>query len=413
MSALTKEDKKKHLQTIFLTVLLDMVGVGILIPIIPYLFDTVSSYYILPSYISPENRYIWQGLALAIYPLFQFVCAPLLGEVSDHYGRKKILNLCLAGTVFGNALTAIAIMTGNFWLFLLGRAIDGATGGNISIAMASIADVSEPNEKAKNFGMIGAAFGLGFIIGPALGGIISKYFGYAMPFWFSAVLGLINILCVYLFIKETNVHVKEVGFKLHPLQAMQNVIDGFKMPSLRTIFLINLIYASAFAFYTSFAGVYLKERFALDLAHVGYYFAWTGVCIALAQGFFIKKVFAKYKDTHILIVALCMFAIVISIMIASHNFLINIILSPLFALSIGLSNSAISAITSKKADPKIQGRIIGIGASLQALAGTLPQFLAGFVASFFGYIAPLYVTGVLIVIATIYSLKLRQEDLIS
>ena len=192
----SSQNNSRHLQVIFFTLMLDMIGVGILIPIIPYIFDPKSPYYLLNGF-DPSHTYVWQGLALALYPLCQFFFAPILGELSDLYGRKKLLLLSLAGTLIGHMMTGFAILTGNIWIFLLGRAIDGATAGNIAIAMASIADVSREEDKAKNFGMVGAAFGVGFILGPALGGIIASNYGYASPFWFSTLLGLINVICIY------------------------------------------------------------------------------------------------------------------------------------------------------------------------------------------------------------------------
>ena len=402
---ITPNKNKRHLKIIFFTVLMDMIGVGILIPIIPYLFDINSQYNIISgsSFINSSNSLFWQGFTLAVYPLFQFLFAPILGELSDHYGRKRILILCLIGTLIGNLLTAVAILNHNFELFIIGRIIDGITAGNISIAMASIADVSEDKDKAKNFGMIGAAFGIGFIVGPAIGGILSKHFGVHTPFLFSSTLGLINIILVTYFLRETLAKkissISEKTFKLHPYTAIKNIVIGFKMPQLRIIFTANLLWVSAFAFYTSFIGVYLKNRFGFELDQVGYYFAYIGICIAINQGILVRYVFQKFEDVKILKSCLIVFSFIISIFIFSHSLLVNLLLIPIFTVCIGLSNAAISAMTSKRAGPEIQGRIIGISSSLQALGGTLPQFTAGLLAVSFGYTAPLYGAIILALLA--------------
>ena len=397
---------KSHLKIVFLTVMLDMIGVGILIPIIPYLFDINSPYSIISnsSFINSDNALFWQGLTLAAYPLFQFIFAPILGEISDHYGRKKILILCLIGTLLGNILTAAAILNHSFILFIIGRIIDGITAGNISIAMASIADVSEDKDKAKNFGMIGAAFGIGFIIGPAIGGIMSKYFGVHTPFLLSALLGIINITLVSIFIKETlkNINTK---FKLHVFNAFKNIVSGFKLPQLRNIFTINLLWVSAFAFYTSFSGVYLKDRFNFDLDQVGYYFAFIGICIAINQAVVVRFVFNKFPDIKIIRAALMTFSCIIIVFIISKSLIINLLLIPIFTTCISLINSGISATTSKKANAQIQGRIIGISSSLQALGGTAPQFIAGMLAVSFGYVAPLYATFSLVLLALWFTFR--------
>ncbi len=397
---------KKHLTIIFCTVLLDMIGIGILIPIIPYLFDTKSIYSIIPAYINPNNSYLWQGIVLAIFPMFQFIMAPILGEISDHYGRKKILIFCVIGTLIGYVMTAYSIFTHNFIWFVLGRIIDGISGGNISIAMASIADVSDNKDKARNFGIIGAAFGIGFVIGPAIGGILAANFNAAAPFIFAGLLSVINILAISYFVKETREKSKDSNFKLHPSQAINNVISGFKIKELRNIFTVQMLYTSGFAFYTAFAGVYMKERFGFGLDQIGYYFAFIGICIGLTQGFIVPRVFnKKWSDAKILYTSLFIFSTVILVYIFSYNLYLNLILVPIFTVCIGLANTAISAITSKKAGAKTQGRTIGISSGIQALSGTAPQFLAGLSATYFVYYAPFFGTLILVLLATYFATK--------
>jgi DHA1 family tetracycline resistance protein-like MFS transporter len=375
-----------------------MIGVGILIPIIPYLFDTNSVYNILPSFLDNSYSYLWQGIALAVYPLCQFFMTPILGEISDHFGRKKILLFCIVGTFIGYLLTAYSILAHSLSWFLIGRAIDGISGGNISIAMASIADVSKPEEKARNFGLIGAAFGIGFVVGPALGGVIATTFNASAPFYFAAFLSVINFLAVFYFIRETVAKAVGKVFKLNISQSVRNVITGFKMKEMRNIFTIQMLYTSSFAFYTSFAGVYMKERFGFSLGDIGYYFALVGICIALTQGLVVPRVFnKKLKDVEILFRALIVFALVILVFIFNTYLIINLLFVPVFTVAIGLANTAIGAISSKKAPPNIQGRIIGINSSIQAIAGTIPQFLAGIAATYLVYYAPLIATVILVV----------------
>ncbi len=397
---------KKHLTIIFITVMLDMVGIGILIPIIPYLFDVNSIYNILPNYVDKNNSYFLQGITLAIFPFFQFIMAPILGEISDHYGRKKILMFCVAGTLFGYILTAYSIFTHNFLFFIIGRIIDGISGGNISIAMASIADVSEDKDKARNFGLIGAAFGVGFVIGPALGGVIASNFNAYAPFLFASLLSFVNIFAINYFIRETRSKNMDPNFKLHPSQAIKNVISGFKMKELRNIFTVQMLYTSAFAFYTAFAGVYMKERFGFGLDYIGYYFALIGIFIGITQALIVPKVFnKKYSDKEILTTALSIFSVIILIYIFSHNLYLNLLLVPVFTICIGLTNTAIGAITSKKANKDTQGRTIGISSGIQALSGTAPQFLAGALAAYFTYYTPFIATFVLVLFAVYFTVR--------
>ena len=405
---LDKTQKSRHIKVIFFTLLLDMIGVGILIPIIPYIFDPASHYYLLGNY-NVSQAYLWQGIAMAVFPICQFFFAPMLGELSDVYGRKRVIIVSLFGTMIGFVLTAIAILHGNIWLFLLGRAIDGATAGNISTAMASISDVTEEKDRAKNFGMIGAAFGLGFIIGPALGGILAKAFTYATPFYFSALLSLLDIVMVYIFMQETlssySFETKKSttysNVSLHPLAGAHNVIKAFKDKLLRNIFIITFIFNAGFAFYTTFAGVYMKERFHLDLDHTGYYFAYVGVFIVIAQAIGVRKIMKVWQPKKALNIGLFTLVFVFVGYVLSQTLYLNLILVPLFAVAFAIANASISAITSKKA-PEKQGLIMGISASVVAMATAIPQLLAGLLASSLGYVAPLCATVALMLLTTYF-----------
>ena len=165
-------DKKFSIGTIFFTVFLDLLGLGIIIPILPaLLLDPING--ILKVTYSFSTRTLIYGFLIAAYPIAQFFGAPILGALADQKGRKKLLLLSLVGTVGGYAIFILGILTSNLYLLFLGRIVDGFTGGNISIAQSAIADVSTPETKSRNFGLIGMAFGLGFIIGPYIGGKLS------------------------------------------------------------------------------------------------------------------------------------------------------------------------------------------------------------------------------------------------
>jgi len=166
-----------------------MLGIGIIIPVIPALFfDDGGSFF--TEAMSYENRSVIYGFLLAAFPIMQFFGAPILGALSDRHGRKPMLMLSLMGTMIGYFLFAIALLYGQLWLLFFSRMLPGFTGGNISIVYSAIADVSDGPERTKNFGMIGMAFGLGFILGPAIGGILAdnsivSWFNAATPFWFT------------------------------------------------------------------------------------------------------------------------------------------------------------------------------------------------------------------------------------
>ena len=188
--------------TIFLTVFLDMLGVGLVIPVIaPLLLE--SKYLLLSADTSLKVRHIVLGILLATFPLAQLFGAPMLGVWADRIGRKRVLLLSLVGTLIGNLLFGYGVVQLWLWLLFASQVLDGFTGGNISIAMSAIADVSRPEDKPRNFGLIGMAFGLGFIIGPFVGGQLAAHFDGAMPFWVCSGLNVLNLVFAQLYFPET------------------------------------------------------------------------------------------------------------------------------------------------------------------------------------------------------------------
>ncbi len=194
--------------TIFLTVFLDMVGVGIVIPVIAPLFLNPAAGIVPSDWFANNWQNIALGFLLGSYSIAQFFGAPILGAWADRFGRKRVLLLALFGTAVGHAIFGFGVLEKMIWVLFAARIFDGFTGGNISIALSAIADISTEETKTRNFGMVGAAFGLGFILGPYIGGklcdpSIVSWFNDATPFWFAAALSMFNVLLVILNFPET------------------------------------------------------------------------------------------------------------------------------------------------------------------------------------------------------------------
>lgn len=243
----------KRFITLFFTAFIDMLGIGIVIPVLGHLFLDASG--ILPGEHALSVRTFLLGLLIASYPLAQFFGAPLLGALSDRHGRKKILVLSLIGTFIGYVLFAYAILTRNLVLLFVSRILDGFTGGNISTVMSSIADISEHKDKAKNFGIIGMAFGLGVIFGPMIGGILAdstvvSWFNPSIPFFFAAFLTLVNILMVSTLFKETLV--TRIHTEINLFTGFKNIGKALAMRNLRTMFIVMFLLTFGFNFYTQF-----------------------------------------------------------------------------------------------------------------------------------------------------------------
>jgi DHA1 family tetracycline resistance protein-like MFS transporter len=281
--------KGKPLFVILSIVFLDLVGVGILIPIVPILLaGPRSPYYVLPAGYTIQQGYILLGWLVAIYSIFQFLAAPILGQLSDKYGRRKVLGVSLGGTCISYIVFAMGIITKNIPLLFLARAFDGITGGNIPVAQAVVTDITPVKERAKNFGLIGAAFGLGFIIGPYIGGKLSdpsivSWFNAATPFWFAALLGAVNIVLVITLLPETLARThKEV--KIRWAQSLIDIVHAYTYRGFRTLFTTSFLFHGGFTFYTTFIGVYFINKFNFTSGNIGDFLAYVGLWIVISQG---------------------------------------------------------------------------------------------------------------------------------
>src|ERR1051326_2435828 len=300
--------KRHPIWIILFTILIDTLGIGILGPILPQLLgNPTSPNYILSRSMDVRSGYMLFGFLVAVYPVMQFFATPVLGQMSDRYGRKPVLALSLAGTSLGYALFATGIIIKSIPLLFVARALDGITGGNLSVAQASIADVTKPEDRTKNFGLIGAAFGVGFSVGPFLRGALAdrsvvSWFSGATPFWFAAMLAAANTTQVLLQFDETNKHIRH--FPMQFFRGVANIARAYAMPELRTIFLTSFFFNAGFGFFISFFGLFLISRFHVNEARIGNFFAWVGICAIFTQIVTTRKVAAKFTEPQVLKISL-------------------------------------------------------------------------------------------------------------
>ncbi len=376
----SRVQSKLSLGTIFFTVFLDLVGVGIVLPVtVPLLLNPSTG--VLPFEYSESLRTILLGFLIAAYPIASFFGGPILGALADKYGRKRLLLLSLVGSLIGYLIFAIGIYQQSIYLLFLSRLIDGFSGGNITIVQAAIADISDDTSKAKNFGLIGLAFGVGFVIGPFLGGKLSdptlvSWFNYDTPFLFAAFLCLVNIGLVVRNFSETLQ--KPIHRSINVLTGIYNLKQAFLDARIRALFSAVFFYSLGFSFFTQFFQVYLVKRFDYTQSDIGNYFAYIGLCIAFVQGVVVRWLAVRYKSQQILRYSLPGLSVALFCMLLPEQGWQLYLVSPFIALFQGSSAPNTTSLVSQNAPAGEQGKMLGINQSVLSVGLALPPILAGF-----------------------------------
>ncbi len=377
-----KEPRQAALAFIFVTVLLDVIGFGIIIPIIPDLIMMLSGKGI-------SEAAIIGGWLMFVYAAVQFFFAPIIGGLSDRFGRRPVLLLSLAGFGIDYLIAGFAPTIG--WLFVA-RFIAGITGASMTTASAYIADVSPPEKRAQNFGLIGAAFGLGFIIGPVIGGILGEY-GPQVPFFAAAGLAFINLLYGYFILPESLPKEKRRAFNLkraNPLGSFKQ-IKAFPLVGglFLVFFLLNLGQSATQATWTYFT----MEKFAWDQKMVGYSLGIVGICVAIVQGGLTRIVIPKIGESRAVIVGLFFtIAGLLGIAFSPTGFVVLLFILP-YSLG-GFTQPAIQGIMANRTEDSQQGELQGIFTGLMSLTTIFgPPLMSGLFGYFTSPASSLYFPG--------------------
>jgi len=340
----------RPLLIIFLTIFVNLVGFGIIIPLLPFYAETFGA--------SPLTI----GLLFAVFSLCQLIAAPVLGDLSDRYGRRPILILSLAGTVVSFVMLALA---DTLAMLFAARIVDGLSGGNISTARAYVADVTEPKDRAQAYGLIGAAFGLGFIVGPALSAVLA-HISYTAPIWAAATITLVAMGMAWLWLPET-VHRAQAGTGM-PFRSLAAMI---RRPGLRRVLVMDFGYWFAFAVFQTTFALFAARRFGFDAPRTGYLFAAFAVLGAVVQGGLIRPTVARLGDKRTFMLGLTFAATgLIATTLTYSVALFPLALVPL-ALGIGFGHPTMSSLVSRAARGDEQGRVQGAAGAVESLGRTI------------------------------------------
>ncbi|HEV8587585.1 MAG TPA: MFS transporter [Pyrinomonadaceae bacterium] len=359
--------KRSPLLVIFITVFIDLVGFGIVIPVLPFYAEGTK--------FGATPREV--GLLFASYSVMQLIFAPVLGRLSDKYGRRPVLLFSLLGTCVGFLILGFAT---TLWMLFLGRIIDGISGGNISTAQAYIADVTTKEDRAKGMGLIGAAFGLGFVFGPAIGGILSRW-GINVPFLFASGLALANAVLLYFTLPETITPDHPARVSAATGRSWRRLISSLQNPRLALVLAIYFLSIVAFSIMTASFSLFLMFRFGYDAFHNGWVFAFVGIISAIVQGALIGKLVKRFGEPALVITGSLLFtaSLFASPFIGPTIGVIGILLTgALSAIGNALNAPTLTSLASKSVDEKEQGAIMGVAQSVASLARAVGPSIAAF-----------------------------------
>jgi DHA1 family tetracycline resistance protein-like MFS transporter len=364
------------LSFILITMFLNFLGFSILIPVIPFLVQK----YIPSHQISLVGFYT--GLLMASYAICQFLAAPGLGVLSDYLGRRPVLLLSLFGSIIGYVMFGLG---GSLTVLFVGRIIDGLTGGNISTVYAYVADITKPQDRGKIYGLLGAAGGFGFMIGPVIGGLTGS-FSLSLPFYIAALVTALNMIWGY-FVLPESLHKKNrsLHLNLSHLNPFSSFTMILKLPKLRYLFLTGFLFFLPLIVNQTTNALFMKDVLRFGPAAIGALLFVVGVVDIFAQGYLSRLLLPKLGELKTCILGMIII-IVGGILMSLVKFFPSAIFMYvgiiIFILGDGLIEPALSGLISNHAEPKMQGRIQGASSSMQSLARIVGPLFCGTMYSF-------------------------------
>ena len=387
---------------IMLTVMIDAMGIGLIMPVMPDLMVEVGGGTL-------GAAALWGGMLSTSFAAMQFLFGPVVGGLSDRFGRRPILLVSLVAMAADYLLMAVA---GTIWLLLIGRIIGGITAATHSTANAYIADISKPKEKSANFGLIGAAFGLGFVLGPLIGGLLAEY-GTRAPFYAAAILSGLNALFGWVVLKETVTDAIRRPFSLKRANPFGAFTALSKLPMIGTLLGVYFFYSIAHTVYPAIWSYFGKERFDWDPATIGLSLGLFGIMMAVVQGFLIRPAIKYLGERGTIIYGLSFNILAFGFLSIVTSGTVALLFVPLAALA-GIVSPALQGLMSQAVGDDQQGELQGALTSLSALAMIIsPMLMTSTFAAFTSETAPFYMPGapfLLALILTLMAIALFMRD---
>jgi multidrug resistance protein len=380
-----------------LTIFIDFAGFGIVLPLLPFWAERLGA------------GAVGVGLILTIYALAQFIFTPVLGTLSDRYGRRPIILASLLIEALSFALSALA---GSLAILLVARFIGGLGASNIGSAQAVVADVTPVERRARGMGLIGAAIGLGFVVGPAMGGLLA-HLGPAIPFWVAMIVALANALLVLRFLPET--HHRETACATVPFtnRGMGGVLAGWRWvprnPAVARLVVINLLFTVAFTAMEAVFPLFTQHSFGWNAIQNGYIFTYAGIIIVLMQGGLVGRLVKRWGECSLLIAGLVMLAAGLALLSWSTNLALLLVALGIVSIGDGAVTPVVSALLSFASPPTRLGETLGLAQGVAGLGRVIGPLVAGSIFVIGGPGAPFILGSVLVVLAALIALPVLSS----
>ena len=386
--------QRRLLFSIVLVVFIDLLGFSLIIPLLPYYAQTFNA------------SDITIGLLLASYAAAQLIGAPLLGRASDRSGRRPILLISIFGTFLGFVLFGLAE---SLTMLFVSRILQGVTGGNLSVAQAYITDVTDAKSRNRGLGMIGAAFGLGFIIGPALGGVLSNI-SYHVPAFVAAGLSFINLLLVAFWLPESLTPEKRTQpTEKRPAFTFNALVQALKHPLTGPLLITRFLYSLAFVILQSIFSLFVLRRFSMDVVTTGFVLTYVGVVSVITQAWLVGRLSQKFKDSSLIQGGLLLLGLGLLAWAFAPTVLMLVLSTTPVALAGGMLNTVLPSALTKTVEPQEVGGILGLSTSVESSTRVIAPLLGGFLLERVAYWAPGVFGALLLFVTFAYFLRTAQS----
>ena len=376
--------KSRPLLIVFVTVFIDLLGFGIIIPLLPFYAQSFGAGAVVIGYLAMS------------FSLMQFVFAPIWGRWSDRIGRRPIILMGLFGSFVSYLVFGLAT---SLPLLFAARIFAGIAGANIPTAQAVVADITTPETRAKGMGLIGAAFGLGFIFGPAIGGFFSQW-GYGTASFFASGLSLVNLVAAWFLLPETLKPEFRNVVRMGRLDAFRKAITR---PHLPLLLLVSFLVVTAFAGYETTFALLTQRVFGFDSRTIGYQFAFVGIILVIVQGMLVGRVVKFVGEHHIVPVSLAILAMGLLLIPESRTVAVLMVSQAVLAIGMGFNNPSLTSLISRLSAAEDQGGILGLAQSLGSLARVIGPLWGGYAFQYLGQNVPYRIGAAVIAAASLIS----------